>query len=324
MVGEIVVLPEVVGGTTGPRHVASLPQVSVRRTSKREVRETSRVERSARERPGVGERLAGLALACHAGPTLTVTAVVTALAAAAGQRPPRLLWLAAAVLAGQLTVGWCNDARDADRDHAAGRTEKPTVRGWVTAPQLARAAVVSGLLCVPLSYLGAGPVGGSAHLVAVGSALAYDLWLKTTVLSVLPWVVSFGLVPVVVTYGLDPARPAAAWLVAVCASLGVAAHLANAVRDLESDRRVGATGLVGRLGSTASRSVALAAVVLATVVLVVALRPAPVVTTVALVVVAVAATAALRDEGRRLFQVVEAVALLDVAVLIVAAAAITA
>ncbi len=284
-----------------------------------EVRQTRPMDGHTGAAAPLRHRFSGLALACHPGPTVTVTVVATVLAAAAGQRPPRLVWLAAAVLAGQLAVGWCNDARDAERDRAAGRAEKPTVRGWVTVQTLTRATVLAVAACVPLSYLGAGVVGGSAHLLAVVSALAYDLWLKTTALSVLPWIVSFGLVPAVVTYGLDPPVAPAWWLVTVCALLGAGAHLANAVRDLDSDRRVGATGLVGRLGSTTSRTLALAAVVLATVVLVVALRPVPLVLIAAVVVLVVAVTAALRDEGRRLFLVVELVALLDVALLLAVA-----
>ena len=55
------------------------------------------------------------AKACHPGPTAAVTIIVTMLAGAAGRTGAGLVLVAAAVLCGQLSVGWSNDARDADR-----------------------------------------------------------------------------------------------------------------------------------------------------------------------------------------------------------------
>lgn len=269
--------------------------------------------------------LAGLVLGCHPGPTLTVTTAVTALAWSAGQRPPRLLWVLLAVLAGQLAVGWCNDARDGERDRRAGRTEKPVVRGWISPVALATAAALAATSAVPLSYLAGGPLGGSAHLVAVASALAYDLWLKATPLSLLPWVVSFGLIPVFVTYGLEPAVPPAGWVVVVCALLGTGAHLANAARDIDSDRRVGVAGLAGVLGSAWSRGLAVVALLAATAVLLTQLSLPAAVAVALLVVLVVAAAAAARwQSGRRLFEAILVIAVVDVALLLSAGTAITA
>ncbi|NEB71712.1 hypothetical protein G3I39_32290, partial [Streptomyces fulvissimus] len=55
-------------------------------------------------------RAAGLALACHPGPVVAVTALACALAVGAGLSPARLALAGVAVLTGQLSVGWCNDA----------------------------------------------------------------------------------------------------------------------------------------------------------------------------------------------------------------------
>ncbi|NED01476.1 hypothetical protein G3I55_07380, partial [Streptomyces sp. SID6648] len=60
-----------------------------------------------------GGRIVGLALACHPGPALAVTALACALALGSGLGGPRSGLLTAAVLTGQLSVGWCNDAYDA-------------------------------------------------------------------------------------------------------------------------------------------------------------------------------------------------------------------
>jgi len=51
------------------------------------------------------------------------------LAVTAGQSGARCVLTGAAVLTGQLSVGWCNDAFDARRDIAAARHGKPVVDG---------------------------------------------------------------------------------------------------------------------------------------------------------------------------------------------------
>ena len=70
--------------------------------------------------------------ACHLKPTLAVTAITTALAVSAG-RGSGSIWVALAVLSGQFSVGWSNDYLDRDRDHLAGRVDKPIVSGGVSA-----------------------------------------------------------------------------------------------------------------------------------------------------------------------------------------------
>ncbi len=54
----------------------------------------------------------------HPGPTAAVTLFATVLAIGAG-RGWGSVWIMAAVLAGQLSVGWLNDYLDAERDRAA-------------------------------------------------------------------------------------------------------------------------------------------------------------------------------------------------------------
>ena len=267
----------------------------------------------------------GLLLGCHLAPTVTVTVAITGLAWAAGRTGPGLAWVAAAMLCGQLAVGWCNDARDAGRDRAAGRSAKPTVRGWVTAPQLATGAALAALACVPLSYAAAGPIGGSAHIVAVASALSYDLWLKTTVFSAVPYALSFGLIPAFVTYGLTPPSPPALWVMATGALLGISAHLANAAPDVQSDLAVGAGGLVSRIGARNARVGAVVALLLSTALLIRQLDvPAWASVVLLLALAAVAVVAATWHSGRRLFEAVLVLAIADVAMLFAAAASIRA
>ncbi|MFI6980364.1 UbiA family prenyltransferase [Embleya sp. NPDC050154] len=204
-------------------------------------------------RPAEHAPVLGLLFACHLGPTLAVTALTTALAVAAGRDAKGCALVGAAVLSGQLSVGWCNDAVDADRDRAAGRIGKPVVADLVTAERVALAARTALVACVPLSYA-SGPAAGTAHLVGVGAAWAYDLGVKGTVGSWVPYAVGFASLPAFVAFGL-PGRPAPAWwVVSAAALLGCGAHLADALPDLGVDHAGGVRGLPHRLGPTGIRT----------------------------------------------------------------------
>ena len=208
-----------------------------------------------------------LVRACHPEPTIAVTAITTVLAISVGRGVRGCVLVALAVLAGQLSVGWSNDWIDARRDRLALRSDKPVVTGDLTATTLQRAAFIAAVVCVPLS-LASGLAAGVVHVVAVASAWAYNLRLKSTVMSWLPYAVSFGLLPAFVTLGLPtPAWPPA-WAIASGALLGIGAHLANVLPDIEGDRRLGINGLPQRLGSTRTRLLAPFPLALATLLLV--------------------------------------------------------
>src|SRR6476619_7249416 len=73
-----------------------------------------------------------LILSCHPLPTIAVTAISAGLAALAGLSFGRGALLVAAVFAGQLSIGWSNDAIDAARDRATHRSAKPVAQGAVS------------------------------------------------------------------------------------------------------------------------------------------------------------------------------------------------
>ncbi|WGP14179.1 UbiA family prenyltransferase [Streptomyces sp. SH5] len=199
-----------------------------------------------------GGRVAGLALACHPGPALAVTALTCALALGSGLGVPRSALVTAAVLTGQLSVGWCNDAYDARRDARAGRRGKPASDGTVGAGAVWVAATAALTVCVPLS-LACGVLAGTVHLAAVAAAWLYNLRLKATALSWLPYVAGFGALPAAVTLSL-PGGPAPRWwTVTAGALLGFAAHLADTLPDIAADRAAGIRGLPHRLGGTGTR-----------------------------------------------------------------------
>ncbi|HYS38427.1 MAG TPA: UbiA family prenyltransferase, partial [Pseudonocardiaceae bacterium] len=188
--------------------------------------------------------------ACHPDACAAVAAVAVLLGIAMGGSAVRVVLVGAAVFVGQLSIGWLNDYLDAPRDIVAGRTGKPIVAGQASRRAVGLAAVVAGVCCVPLS-LSVGLVAGAVHLVAVAFAVAYDAWLKSTAVSVLPYLVSFGLLPVFVV--LAEGHRVVWWLPTAGALLGAGAHFANVLPDLAGDMATGVRGLPHRLGVRISR-----------------------------------------------------------------------
>lgn len=170
-----------------------------------------------------------------------------------------LVFLASA--AGQATVGWTNDVHDAAADSAAGRANKPTVRGELRPDDLRVPILVSATLTIPLSFLAAGWVGGAAHSAAVASALFYNFFLARTVWSWIPYAVSFALMPVFVAQASSPSVWPTVPVTVLSVLVGVTAHLLNAIPDIDIDRATGWGGLAVSLGKR--RSIVLAGVLVA-------------------------------------------------------------
>jgi 4-hydroxybenzoate polyprenyltransferase len=107
-------------------------------------------------------------------------------------------------------------------------------------------------------------------VLLVGSGLAYDLGVKSTAWSWLPYAVAFGSLPAVPTLAQDPPAAPAWWLVAAGSLLGVGAHLVNVLPDLADDAATGVRGLPHRLGARVSRLAAAVALLGASACLLVA------------------------------------------------------
>jgi 4-hydroxybenzoate polyprenyltransferase len=202
--------------------------------------------------------------ASHPGPAVAVTLAATLLALTWGASAGTSVLVGVAALAGQLTVGWSNDLVDRDRDRASHRRDKPLATGEVS-PTTVRAAIVVALVVAVVASLSLGVRPGALHLVLVATGWAYNLGLKRTVVSWLPYAVCFGGLPVVVSLAArDESGPG--WIVVAGALLGTGAHLVNAVPDLEDDRRTGVVGLPHRLGARRSVDVATVLMLAGTVV----------------------------------------------------------
>ncbi|GAA1140098.1 UbiA family prenyltransferase [Nesterenkonia lutea] len=201
----------------------------------------------------------GLWGSTHPGPTLVVTVLAAALSLAAGLGPGRIGLLTAAVFAGQLSVGLSNDAFDAARDRAVGRTDKPIARGEISTSAAWTAAFVSLALALALSVpLGLGLV--AAHALFLASAWSYNAGVKASPLSIVPFILGFGAFPAFATLAAPDPQLAAFWALLAGGALGAAIHLTNVLPDLDDDARTGISGLPHRLGARPSAALAAAAV----------------------------------------------------------------
>lgn len=249
--------------------------------------------------------------AAHPGPAAAVTVLGGLLAAALGGSPAQVATVVGAVLAGQLSIGWSNDLLDAGRDRRVGRTDKPIATGDVDERLVRGACAVALIAAVPLSFA-CGLLAGATHLLIVAAGWAYNLGAKATVLSWLPYAVAFGALPVFVSLAVDGAVPPG-WMPLAGALLGVGAHLVNVLPDLDDDAATGVRGLPHRIGARWTAPVAVAALALASVVIV---AGAPVdslpVAAGALAIVAVLAVLALVGDGRAPFRAAVGIALVDV------------
>ncbi len=272
-----------------------------------------------------GGSAVALARSAHLGPTVVVTAVTLGLGVAVGADAWRIALLTLAMLLGQLSVGWSNDWLDAGADRAAHRTDKPAADGRIDPGRL-RVAALTALVPALLLPLPASVPAALLHALFVASAWSYNLGLKRTPASVVPYVVSFGSLPALATLLRMPPTWPPPWATAAGVALGVAAHFANVVPDVAADRAEGSRGLPQLLGARLSGAVAAAVVLAAAVLVGLGAAPGPI-GVAALVLAAVTAVvglvAALRARpGRTAFRSVMAAALLLVVALIAAGRAL--
>jgi 4-hydroxybenzoate polyprenyltransferase len=199
-----------------------------------------------------------LVLSCHPIPSVAVTAISAGLVALADLTLGRGALVTVAVFTGQLAIGWSNDYLDAERDRAVLRSDKPVANGAMK-PRVAGIAAVAALIVTFALSAAVGWPGGAAALAIVLCGWVYNLGLKATVLSWLPYAIAFGMLPAVATLSASPPRWPAPWALSAGGLLGVAAHLANVLPDLGDDVATGVRGLPHRIGA---RATALAAAAL--------------------------------------------------------------
>lgn len=214
--------------------------------------------RTDRRRPGI----LLLFLSSHPGPSVAVAAMCVVLGITTLEAW-RVTVVGLAVLLGQFSVGLSNDWLDAGRDRTVGRTNKPAAAGIISVVAVRNAAFATGAMGLTLT-MSVGLTATIAHALFIAAGWAYNLGLKKTAVSVLPYIVGFGALPAVVTLAREAPAAPAWWAMAAGATLGVAAHFANALPDLADDRATGVVGLPHRVGSRASSLITFAALAAAT------------------------------------------------------------
>lgn len=194
----------------------------------------------------------GVALlkAAHFGPTLLVVAISFLLSLSV------LPWvdslrIALAIFAGQLVVGWSNDVIDFPLDRAAKRYKKPLVSGKITIEFLKKCILVALVMAFTLSIFSPfGWQGTLLHFLGILSATAYNLKLKSTIFSPLPYIISFGSLPWAIYLSADKTPPI--WLYLCFMLFSTAFHFLNVIKDLSWDLNQGINGLPQRLGKKGS------------------------------------------------------------------------
>jgi 4-hydroxybenzoate polyprenyltransferase len=207
-----------------------------------------------------GGRVRSLIFLGHPGPSVLVTVVFVALAGLAGRGVPdatRILQLVGTMLPIQLCIGAINDVVDLPADTVA-QPYKPLVRGVLRRSTAAWVGVILGLIglsaaaTINLATLGLGAA-------ALGAGLSYDLGLRRTALSWVPWWGGMAVLPLAsyASAGAIPSRLLA--LIPLSALIAIGLHLANALPDIDGDRVAGVQSFPVLVGVSVARWAAPAA-----------------------------------------------------------------
>jgi len=180
-----------------------------------------------------------------------VAAVAFAMIAVHGWPGVRVLCIiAAAIIGSQATVGVVNDLRDRDLD-AVAKQEKPLVSGRATV----RGAACVGVVALIMALVAGAALGRLSLLFVLAmtaAGLVYDLWLKRTAVSFLPYIFGLPILPIWAWICVRDAPPRL-WLTYPLGVLvGFGLHLANALPDAERDAAGGIRGIVQVVGTRAA------------------------------------------------------------------------
>lgn len=207
----------------------------------------------------------GVVRLVHPAPAATVVALTTALGAILSIQHdlapmrPELLLTTLSVAGSQVLTGALNDWADRDRD-ARVQSAKPIPSG-AAAPSSALALARFGAALQLAASVPLGPMPTLLGVAASASAAAYNLRLSRTPLSVVPYLVSFGILPLWVAAGVGVPLDRVAVAPLLVGPFAAAAHLANVLRDFDADRAEGSRNLAQVLGRRAAHAVALVAAV---------------------------------------------------------------
>ena len=205
----------------------------------------------------IGERLLGWVRLTHPFPSLLDGLVSGSIAALAGGPLELAIRIGLAMTLLQLGIGTVNDLVDAPRD-AGRKAGKPIPAGLV--PPSGAVVLAAGCFALGSALaVAVSPAMGALALVVIGIGLAYDLRLKGTAWSWLPFAVGIPILPVFgwlgATGGLDPIF---AILVPTAVAAGAALAIGNALVDIERDAAAGVSSVAVALGGRSAARVGVA------------------------------------------------------------------
>ena len=165
-----------------------------------------------------------------------------------------LVRLAGAMFFVQAAIGASNDYCDRELD-AETKPYKPIVQGLLeprTALVLAGAFVlVAGALSATL-----GPLSLAVGAIGLAAGLAYNVRLKRSILSPVPFMIALPALPFWVWVSVDRFTAELWWLIPFAPLAGLAVHLSNTLPDIEADSTAGVRGLAHTIGADATRRLA--------------------------------------------------------------------
>ena len=200
----------------------------------------------------------------HPFPTVLNVAATTGLAfVAAGGAPDTslLIRMMLVMLFAQSAIGVTNDIFDQELD-ARTKPWKPIVSGAVTRSL----AVAMALGLVAGTIATAATLGAASFALAMlgmACGLAYDVRLKRSIFSAVPFMIAIPTLPLWVWVTLGEWQQELWWLLPLGALIGLALHLANTLPDIDDDTQHGVRGLAHRLGGGGSAAVGWSAFALA-------------------------------------------------------------
>jgi 4-hydroxybenzoate polyprenyltransferase len=156
----------------------------------------------------------------------------------------------------QLGIGAVNDLVDASRD--AGLKPGKPIPGGMVARRVAMGIALAGFgLGLGLAWF-SGPLIAALAILVIAIGLAYDLRLKGTAWSWLPFAVGIPVLPVFGWAGATGGL-ASTFVVLVPAAIaaGAALAIANSLVDVDRDRAAGVSSVAVALGDGMARAIAI-------------------------------------------------------------------
>ncbi|MGI9096758.1 MAG: UbiA family prenyltransferase [Candidatus Limnocylindrus sp.] len=191
-------------------------------------------------------RLIDVIRVVHPGPTLLNAAAALTLAEIAGASSHRALLAAVTMLGAHAFIGTLNDLIDRHVDRA--RREKPIAAGRISVRTSAAIAAIA-LLIGLAAAIALGPLTLIIATLGIVLGVTYNLGVKRSVLSWLPFALGVALIPPFAWAAAEAPLPAAIRVLSLAAITGGAAlAMQNGLADRAIDTAVGLRGAVVQLG----------------------------------------------------------------------------